>query len=541
MPTQPMYSRREVENTLDESYMTEYLIQAQWAEMIELKKIINGLARELGRKLNILDIGIGDGRVPKILSKIKEIWGLIAQYDGIDNSEIMIKKAKLTIETCKLGSKVRVFNLDAKDLSQLNSSYDLILCTYFTAGDFIPDGFSFETDKNGKLKINFSLEKNASFEKVFRSAFDLLIDSGKLVLGSIYVDTDSTREKQEEFYKRCGMTVITRPTDSFTATKEGFWSQRFTKKTIMDYFNFVNPEDIELRFLDDYNFALMVIVSKNESISDQTVLKTYRPGNTPLVRYRELETLFKVPNLLVKDESKNPFGTFKDRRSELVINRAKDHVDKLVLITSGNAGYSLARFAEGSNIKVVCVVDRVSFAVRDKLEKFSYKVIDVDLSKKIFGPEEIIAMTRESDEEVIWDVTNGFHEAFQKIIEEIKDERPDWLIVPLGSGEAFVGLYEGLKRFRLKTKLVGVGVKGPSIADKLYTPWTPYKRKIEAILKEGHRYIKLSEEQVKDAYERVKDIVSCEPSSSVVFGSLPELGIDSNDKVIVINSGKGLV
>lgn len=542
MPIQPMYSRKEVENTLDESCMTEYLIQAQEAEMTELKKIINELARELGRKLNVLDIGIGDGRVPKKLSKIKEIWGSIAQYDGIDNSETMLKKAKLTIESCKLGSKVRVFNLDARNLLQLKSSYDLILCTYFTAGDFIPDDFSFETDKDGKLKVMFSLEKNASFEKVFRSAFDLLIVGGKLVLGSIYVDNDSTREKQEEFYKRCGMIIISRPTDSFTATKEGFWSQRFTEKRIMDYFNFVRPDNIELRFLDDYNFALMVTVSKNKPVSNHMTLKLYKSGNTPLVRYKELEVLFKVPNLLVKDESKNPFGTFKDRRSELVIDRAKyEHVDKLVLITSGNAGYSLTRFAEGTNIKVVCVVDRVSFNVRNKLEKFSYKVVDVDLSKKIFGPEEIITMTRESDEEVIWDVTNGFHEAFQTIIEEIKGERPDWLVVPLGSGEAFVGLYEGLKKFKLKTKLVGVGVKGPSIADKLYTPWTPYKRKIEEILKEGHQYIKLSEEQIKDAYEKVRHIISCEPSSSVVFAVLPELGIDTKDKVIVINSGKGLV
>jgi len=542
MSIEPMYSRKEVENTLDESYMTEYLIQAQWAEMIELKKIINELAKELGRKLNILDIGIGDGRVPKILSKIKEIWGLIAQYDGIDNSEIMLKKAKLTIESCKLGSKVRVFNLDARNLPQLKGQYDLILCTYFTAGDFIPDDFSFETDKDGKLKVMFSLEKNDSFEKVFRSAFDLLIVGGKLVLGSIYVDTDSTREKQEEFYKKCGMTVITRSTDSFTATKEGFWSQRFTEKRIMDYFNFVKPENIELISLDTYNFAQMAIISKNESAGNHMTLKLYKAGNTPLVKYKKLEVLFKIPNLLVKDESKTPFGTFKDRRSELIVDRAKDeHVDKLVLITSGNAGYSLAKFAEGTNIKVVCVVDRVNFTVRDKLEKFSYKVIDLDLSKKIFGPEETIAMVRESDEEVIWDVTNGFHQAFQSIVQEIKTERPDWLIVPVGSGEAFVGLYEGLKKFGLKTKLVGVGVKGPSIADKLYTPWTPYKRKIEAILKDGHQYIQLSEEQIKDAYEKVRHIISCEPSSSVVFGALSELDIDSKDKVIVINSGKGLV
>jgi len=271
-------------------------------------------------------------------------------------------------------------------------------------------------------------------------------------------------------------------------------------------------------------------------------VKKYKAGGTPLVKYKKLEMLFNIPNLLVKDESKNPFGTFKDRRSELVIDKAKNEfVDKLVLITSGNAGYSLAKFAEGTNIKVVCVIDKtINSTVRDKLEKVSYKVTEVDLSKKILRPEEVIAMVRESDEEVIWDVTNGFHKAYQSIIQEIKTENPDWLATPLGSGEAFVGLYDGLKRYRLKTKLVGVGVKGPSIADKLYTPWTPYKSKIDAILREGHQYIQLSEEQIKNAYEKVSHIISCEPSSSVVFGALPKLDIDSKDKVIVINSGRGL-
>jgi len=262
MSIEPMYRRKEIKNTLDEGFMTEYLIQAQWGEMIELKKIINELARELGRKLNVLDIGIGDGRVLKRLSGIKEIWDLIAQYDGVDNSETMLKKAKLTIGSCGLGSKVRVFNLDARNLSQLKSSYDLILCTYFTAGDFIPDDFSFETNENSKLKVMCSLEKNKSFEKIFRSAYDLLGVGGKLVLGSIYMDNDSTREKQEEFYKKCDMTVITRPVDSFTATKEGFWSQRFTEKRIMEYFDFIKPENIELKSLDTYNFAQMVVISK---------------------------------------------------------------------------------------------------------------------------------------------------------------------------------------------------------------------------------------------------------------------------------------
>jgi cysteine synthase len=225
----------------------------------------------------------------------------------------------------------------------------------------------------------------------------------------------------------------------------------------------------------------------------------------------------------------------------LIIDRAKGYADKLVLISSGNTAYSLTRFAEGTNIKVVSVVDKnISNTIRKQLEKYSYEVIYVDLSKKILKSEELIAMARESDEEFIWDVSNGFQEAYQSIIREIKMVKPNWLIVSKGGGEAFVGLYGGLKRHRLKTKLVGVGVKSPSFADKLYTLWTPYKSKIESILKEGHQCIQLSEEEVKEAFEKVKDIITCEPSAAVVFGAFSKLKIDKKDKVIVINSGKGL-
>lgn len=62
----------------------------------------------------------------------------------------------------------------------------------------------------------------------------------------------------------------------------------------------------------------------------------YKSGNTPLLKIPILCKKFNLPNLWIKDESKNPFGTFKDRRSGLIIKMAIDeHVDKLVLITGG--------------------------------------------------------------------------------------------------------------------------------------------------------------------------------------------------------------
>src|SRR3989344_8064333 len=115
----------------------------------------------------------------------------------------------------------------------------------------------------------------------------------------------------------------------------------------------------------------------------------------------------KIPNLLntyVFDESINKFGTIKDRKNEKVLEEAlRLHVEKLVLITSGNNGYSLARLAKDTNIKIVCVVNRnLDNQIKEILKRVSYQVIELNLEQKILRPEEIISIARENDQEVIW-------------------------------------------------------------------------------------------------------------------------------------------
>ena len=106
------------------------------------------------------------------------------------------------------------------------------------------------------------LSKNEKFEKIFSSAYNLLKPGGEVVIGSCYIDNDKTREKQEEFYRKAGMTIITGEKDSFTGTKERFWSQRFTQKKLLDYLGFVAPEKISFTALDTYEYAMQVRIRK---------------------------------------------------------------------------------------------------------------------------------------------------------------------------------------------------------------------------------------------------------------------------------------
>lgn len=245
-----------VEDIFNEDNLSEYLLQAQWAEFIELKKVITEL-HEKKKSLTILDIGIGDARILKHLVGIKEIWDGIKHYDGIDVAQNCIDISTEIIKNLKVGKQASVQLLDAVNLKTLTKKYDLIISTWFTAGNFYPSDFNFK-----KFKPGYDMSTNDKFSMIFKQAYDLLNSNGEIIIGTMYIDNEETRKKQEESYRHFGWTVITDKKDCFTATKDGWWSQRFTKQRVYDYLNFIPKEKISFIPLDTYNYAMMVRIKK---------------------------------------------------------------------------------------------------------------------------------------------------------------------------------------------------------------------------------------------------------------------------------------
>jgi hypothetical protein len=249
-----------VAKSFDLTYISAHLQQAQWAEFIELKKVITVLYMRQGKPVSILDIGIGNARVAKHLSGVKEIWDMIAWYDGTDNAQACVDIAAKAIADLNIAGKVNAYFFDAVKLDEWPKKYDLVITTWFTAGNFYPDDFSFDTYQSSGKRLDLSTNKK--FTTIFKNAYNLLNEGGQLLLGACYIDNESTRLKQEESYAKMGMTVITGKEDSFTATREGFWSQRFTKEKLQDYFDFVAPQKIRFTALDTYDYAMQVSISK---------------------------------------------------------------------------------------------------------------------------------------------------------------------------------------------------------------------------------------------------------------------------------------
>ncbi len=101
------------QKSFDIDFLTEPLLQAQWAEFIELKKIITELFLAKGSAISILDIGIGNARIPKHLCGIDEIWNMIEKYDGTDNSQNCVNIPKKVIAELEIQNKVNVIFQDA--------------------------------------------------------------------------------------------------------------------------------------------------------------------------------------------------------------------------------------------------------------------------------------------------------------------------------------------------------------------------------------------------------------------------------------------
>ena len=141
-------NEKTVRASFDLNYISEYLVQAQWAEFIELKKVITEIAGRNKRPITILDIGVGNARIPKHLCGIKDIWDKVAFYDGTDNAMACVEISNNEIEKLNIADKVAAHYFDAANLDKWKKKYDMVITTWFTAGNFYPDNFPFDSYKS---------------------------------------------------------------------------------------------------------------------------------------------------------------------------------------------------------------------------------------------------------------------------------------------------------------------------------------------------------------------------------------------------------
>ena len=193
-------------------------------------------------------------------------------------------------------------------------------------------------------------------------------------------------------------------------------------------------------------------------------------GGTPLQKAERLAESLHFNNLYLKDETRNPTNSFKDRSASLIISDAKSRgYDSVVCATNGNHGASIAAYSAREDINCNLVVP----SVVDMGKLAQMMMYDAKIVQKGDRIEEAIEMARELEEEMDWyQATTELNplaiEALKTISYEIVDQEgvPDWVIVAMGSGASLHAIWKGfLEMERLgiidrKPALIGVQAAG---------------------------------------------------------------------------------
>lgn len=191
-------------------------------------------------------------------------------------------------------------------------------------------------------------------------------------------------------------------------------------------------------------------------------------------------------------------------------------------------------------MKVYCIFDKhLDHHIKRMIKQWSYKTRELDLWEKPYSSEDFFQLFGLDPKQTV-DCTNGCWEAYESLILDIKEIDPDFLIVPFGSGETFFGLIQGIKKYKLKSKLIGVTPfkKNKSLADKLSCFFSPYESSIKKVKNKRIKILRVSEKAIQKAMAIGEKETNCEASSAIVFAVLNKIKFSKEAKVVFINTGR---
>jgi len=178
-------------------------------------------------------------------------------------------------------------------------------------------------------------------------------------------------------------------------------------------------------------------------------------GQTPLVDCPALADAVGVDRLLVKDEGRNPTGTFKDRGQALAMTAAREHgATDVALATAGNAGQAAAAYAARADLDAhVFVPSRAGFTQKamTNVHGADMTVVEGRIGDAVAAYEDAMA---DNDG---WYSTQTFvtpyrHEGKKTMLYEIVEQLgwtvPDAIVYPTGGGVGLVGMHKGATEFQ---------------------------------------------------------------------------------------------
>jgi threonine synthase len=309
-------------------------------------------------------------------------------------------------------------------------------------------------------------------------------------------------------------------------------------------------------------------------------------GWTPVFRLSRLARSLGLENLWLKDESRNPTASFKDRASAVVVARAREmEVDIIVTASTGNAGAALAGMSAAVAQKAIIFAPKTAPPAKvAQLLVYGARVILVDGSY-----DDAFDLTIKASEEFGWYCRNTGYNPFTaegkktaalEIWEwwDSSEEKattvhsPLTVFVPVGDGNIISGIHKGFKDLQTLgwmeqiPRLIGVQAQGSAaIANAFHAATeqiTPVSAKtiadsisvdmprdgvraVRAARETGGTYVTVSDEEILQAIAALGPLgIFAEPAGAASYAGLVKAVrqgiVKSEEPVLVLNTGSGL-
>jgi threonine synthase len=282
----------------------------------------------------------------------------------------------------------------------------------------------------------------------------------------------------------------------------------------------------------------------------------------------------------VKDETRNPTGTFKDRGASLAVTRLSQlNVRKLALASEGNAGCSFALYSQMARVRCnVYLPNEANVAKVELSSKLGARVTRVHGAISDAGRRAAKFAETTGAYNASTFVTPFRHDGkgtmALEICEQLGWESPDYIVYPVGGGVGLIGMWKMFKILqrlgwvRNRPRIIAVQPKGcapvvdaynkgssevaewkapKTIAKGLKIPKPLAGSWILRCLRESRGIaLKVSDVEIHTAMLNVakRDGLLVEPSSAAAFAAIPKLhttgAIDTKDSVVVMATGSGL-
>ena len=304
----------------------------------------------------------------------------------------------------------------------------------------------------------------------------------------------------------------------------------------------------------------------------------FKVGWTPLIESERLKELLEMPNLSLKDDTKNPTASLKDRATAIALARSIEiKAEVITCASTGNAASSLSGLGATVSAKIKIFVPEN--APKAKVAQMLLYGADVYEIKGSY--DDAFDLCIKATEKFGWYSRNsGFNPYLSEgkktvvfeICEQLMWNPPDAIIVPVGDGCIIGGVHKGLKDLTAigviseMPRLIAVQAEGANsivkafesgneigtapgttIADGIAVSKPRDGVKALRAVKETNGYaLSVTDEEILEAVRTLANTagVFVEPSAAATLAGLNKLlsisVLSKDDRVVLLLTGHGL-